>query len=199
MKSFRKPLTLALPLILAAAAQADMTFSNVTVDGASIVEQGMLGDNGYTIKFDAVQSKVTGNGKSKTITLGYVVTTTELITGFTFSPLGSVSRGDVNVALDHSGTGDSFAWSSTTSSVSSLAQKPSESLAASHTYNVLATINLSTLNTTPTNRFGIASLSQFNISYQTTAAPVPEPATCLVVAAGLAAIARRRKKGSPQL
>jgi hypothetical protein len=179
--------------LLAVAANAGMSFTEVTVNGASIVQQGMLGVNGYTVKFDAVGSKVTGNGKSKTITLGYIVTSTEELTGFTFSPLGSTLKGNVSVQLDHSGIKDTFQWGSTTSSVASLAQRSPETLTSLYTYKVQAKIDLSTLSTTPTNRFGIASLSQYNISYQT-ASPVPEPASLAVVGIGIAGLLGRRRR-----
>lgn len=182
-------------LALTGFAHASLTFGNVSVTGASIVDQGTLGTNGYTIKFDAASSKATGIDAAKEIVVRYTVTSTQALTGYTFGPLGTVYRGgDVKVSLKTGSATSLFEWSSplTATQTSSLAQKPDQTLAPAFRYDVVATIDLST----STNRLGIASLSQYNIAYQATPAAVPEPASCAVLALGGLGLVRRRIKGA---
>lgn len=179
---------------IAASASAAIVITNVQVTGANIVNQSYLGNNGYTIVLDANNSKVTGRNKSKQITLTYTVSSTDFLTGFQFAPLGTAFRGDVATSVKHVNAGtftNQYAWSSPLSatSVTSLTTQPVESLALRTSYNVTSVVDLSTLN----NNLAVASLSQFNFSYQTQ--PVPEPASMLALGAGaLGLFVRRRSR-----
>lgn len=195
MRIVRNTLILGLPLVLAAASQAAITVTNVSVVGASIVNQGYLGNNGYTIVFDAANSAAKGNGASKQLTVTYNITSTKSLVGYQFSPLGTVFRGDVNATIKHNAITDAYAWSSplTATGVSSLSQPPHKALSGLFAYAVTATIDLSTLSANPRNRVGIGALTQYNISYNTGVDAVPEPASLAALALGGLAFVRRRK------
>lgn len=184
-----------MPFALSAASWAAITVTNVSVVGASVVTQSYLGNNGYTIVFDAASAAAKGNGDAKMITLTYNVTSTDSLTGYQFSPLGTVFRGNVNATIQHNAISDAYAWSSPLSAtgVSTLGQPSHRSLTNLYAYAVTATIDLSTLSATPRNRVGIAALTQYNISYDAAVNAVPEPASLVALSLGGLAFLRRRK------
>ncbi|RYG27374.1 PEP-CTERM sorting domain-containing protein [bacterium] len=196
MRHARLYLTFALPLAMSAAASAAIVISNVSVLGASVVQQGYEGSNGYSIVFSAADAAAKGNGASKTITLSYTVSSTDSIVGYQYSPLGTVFRGDVGTIINHGIQSDSYAWSSpiTATQTADLTQPAAQGLSGLTSYNVTATIDLSTLSSTPRNRLGVAALTQYNIAYNTQA--VPEPASLAALAVGGFALLRRRRNRS---
>ncbi len=182
----KKLLAVWMMLVALVASSQAISFTFVGSTGANVTSSGSLGANGYF--FQIPTYFLIGVG-SKSASISYTVSADagHRLTSVTLDPNGTVQANSaVSISAAHSS--DVATYSDTSVALAQLGDSTTSLLTQQSSYSV--TMNLSIVNPEADS---IGKVSIMQVFY--TQEPVPEPATMIGLAAGLAAFLAKKKRG----
>ncbi len=174
-------------MVLGSIASQAITFGSVKINGVASSDWGLIGTNGIYVQ---VPGGILLGPGPKVITVDYNVTATagNALTSIGIQPNGlTANDGKVEITVNHSGS-SGFAYSQSSVGIAPLAAAGAGLAPAVTSSTVSTTITLSGKNAQ-----SVAKMSVFNAFYEEKA--VPEPASIIALAGGIALGLVRRKSG----